>query len=277
MVDFSDLDEDLSQVPLKGESKYSKRETQKCPRCLGRGVRVYGYTNIKTYPCGVCRGTGEVTAQRLNRVAGAKKAQATARANLAERQKELREQFPEEIYWIENTQGFDFADSLRDQYYTYGRLSEKQIAAVTRCILKAKERKAQRQADQKANAPEVAGAGSIMEAFRKAQSNKIKRPKLRYEGIVFSLAPESGRNAGSIYVQVDGEYAGKITDGRFLAVRSADAPEVHGRLAPIFANPLDEAVAYGRKVGQCSCCGRELTNRASIEAGIGPICADNFF
>jgi hypothetical protein len=35
-------------------------------------------------------------------------------------------------------------------------------------------------------------------------------------------------------------------------------------------------VAYGRATGSCSCCGRELTDPVSIEAGIGPICAGRF-
>lgn len=35
----------------------------------------------------------------------------------------------------------------------------------------------------------------------------------------------------------------------------------------------DEAAAFGRETGTCCSCGRALTNPASIEAGIGPVCA----
>jgi hypothetical protein len=39
---------------------------------------------------------------------------------------------------------------------------------------------------------------------------------------------------------------------------------------------MEAAVRYGRQTGRCSCCGRELTNKASIDAGIGPICASKW-
>jgi hypothetical protein len=42
------------------------------------------------------------------------------------------------------------------------------------------------------------------------------------------------------------------------------------------ADPLGAAVAFGKETGSCSCCGRELTVKASIERGIGPICAEKF-
>lgn len=39
---------------------------------------------------------------------------------------------------------------------------------------------------------------------------------------------------------------------------------------------LDQASEYGRRTGTCCSCGRRLTNPASINAGIGPICAEGF-
>ena len=39
---------------------------------------------------------------------------------------------------------------------------------------------------------------------------------------------------------------------------------------------LGVAEAFGKKFGVCCMCGRTLTNTDSIEAGIGPICADKF-
>jgi hypothetical protein len=40
----------------------------------------------------------------------------------------------------------------------------------------------------------------------------------------------------------------------------------------IEADPLAAAKETGLLTGRCSCCGRELTDPASIEIGIGPIC-----
>lgn len=39
---------------------------------------------------------------------------------------------------------------------------------------------------------------------------------------------------------------------------------------------LEDAKKFGRETGTCCSCGRELTNPESIEAGIGPICAQKF-
>ncbi len=36
---------------------------------------------------------------------------------------------------------------------------------------------------------------------------------------------------------------------------------------------LERARAFGHLYGRCMCCGRTLTDEASIEAGIGPVCA----
>ena len=42
------------------------------------------------------------------------------------------------------------------------------------------------------------------------------------------------------------------------------------------AAPLDAAVKYGKLSGCCCSCGRDLTDPVSIEAGIGPVCAQKF-
>jgi hypothetical protein len=47
-------------------------------------------------------------------------------------------------------------------------------------------------------------------------------------------------------------------------------------LQVIAADPRGEAIRFGQRTGTCSCCGRELTKHASIEAGIGPICAQKW-
>lgn len=39
---------------------------------------------------------------------------------------------------------------------------------------------------------------------------------------------------------------------------------------------LEQAGEYGRRTGTCCSCGRRLTNPTSINAGIGPICAEGF-
>lgn len=44
-------------------------------------------------------------------------------------------------------------------------------------------------------------------------------------------------------------------------------------------DPYAAATAYGLQTGVCSCCsccGRELTNKLSVELGIGPVCREKF-
>lgn len=54
------------------------------------------------------------------------------------------------------------------------------------------------------------------------------------------------------------------------------APGAVHKLRPETKMTLEQAKHYGRKTGTCIMCFRTLTNPDSIEAGIGPICADKF-
>lgn len=117
----------------------------------------------------------------------------------------------------------------------------------------------------------------IAEAFAHAQSKGVKRPRMTLDGFKISLAPLTGRNAGALYVvrKEDDQYLGKIMDGRFQRVRECDdATEAH--VVRIINDPKGEAIAYGQRTGNCCICNRLLTNHASIDAGIGPICAERF-
>ena len=161
-----------------------------------------------------------------------------------------------------------FAASLIEQIATKGSLSEKQMFAASAMLMKIK----QTQADKKSNLVSI-DLSNVKKIFDKAHE-AIKTPKFRVDNIVLSRAPDSGANAGAIYVKVDGEYAGKVTGGYFVPCR---APEgTLEKLQEIAKDPLGSAVAYGKRTGNCSCCGRELTKHDSIEKGIGPICAERW-
>lgn len=115
----------------------------------------------------------------------------------------------------------------------------------------------------------------IAVAFSKAFSNGVKRPKLRLGDFIFSRAPDTGRNAGSIYVKKGTLYLGKVTDGEFFPVRDCDDATTK-EVIEVASKPSESAKAYGFRTGTCSCCGRTLTNGVSIDLGIGPICAERF-
>lgn len=64
-------------------------------------------------------------------------------------------------------------------------------------------------------------------------------------------------------------------DNAFSAAVFVYEAGVPRKLAAGFAHKLtlEEAKEFGALYGTCCVCGRTLTNEASIEAGIGPICA----
>ena len=161
-----------------------------------------------------------------------------------------------------------FAASLVEQFDDRGSLSEKQTGAAVAMLMKVKANKANR-----AEAPTV-DLSNVVAMFNKAHE-AIKTPKFRFENLVISRAPDTGANAGALYVKVDGEYAGKVKEGKWFGLRSAPQDTL-SKLQQIAESPLDSAVAYGRKTGNCAMCGRDLTKHESIERGVGPICAERF-
>lgn len=56
----------------------------------------------------------------------------------------------------------------------------------------------------------------------------------------------------------------------------AVSAEKLAQIVAIGADPIAQAVAYGKKTGTCCCCGAELTNAVSIEYGIGPVCRERW-
>ncbi len=163
-----------------------------------------------------------------------------------------------------------FAASLLDNLRKWGRLTDKQTAAIHASIARAQI--AQVKAD---NAPTVS-VEPIETAFAKAQAAGVARPKLRLGEFTFSPAPATGKNPGAIYVKhSDGTYLGKVAGSRLFTVASVSG-EVEREIVGVAHDLLNAAIAYGKKYGKCSVCARTLTDEASIARGIGPVCAANF-
>lgn len=249
-----------------------------CIRCNGRGSKTYGYVNIKTYPCSACHGTGRKQADadtQRTRSAAFKKGEQTKAQKLRERAMEFGAANRDLITKVAAISEWNsFASSLMEQYASKGEWSANQIAAVNRMLDKIDAtNKAKREAKAKAGGDVEISA--IQALFDTATGNGLKRPIFRTEHVVISMAPAHGRNAGALYVKYDKEYAGKIMGGKFLPVSSApaDTLEIVQRIAK---DPAGEAVLYGKRTGICGCCGAELTNKVSIERGIGPICASKW-
>jgi hypothetical protein len=278
-----DFDAFLDSQDDAFESEVSSRLTRTppaeerhvCARCLGsgkyRGIRV----NQSDDSCFACGGRGWHKKSYADRMATKAKAAATRVKNIADRRAALTEAHPTLLAAMAPMARWNpFIASLLEQVAERGSLSENQIAAAYRSIEKAALKDAERAAERTAPKP-VVDLSPIHALFATAQDNGIKRPKVRLDGMQLSLAPATGKNAGAIYVK-DGEaYLGKVQGTQFSASREAPA-DTAAKLQELASNPLAAAVAYGRKTGSCSCCGRELTDPQSIAAGIGPICASHY-
>lgn len=288
-----DLNDDLSDLGGFAPVEFAKAalsnatslrtfETQ-CPSCRGSGT-FRSYTGRVVGDCFKCKGQGVIRTKtdpkvlEANRAKAAEKRAAEAR-RVAEQAAAWKLEHADEFVCLTKaaSRGFEFAQSMLEAVGKYGRLTERQFAAVSSMVEKSKAREAQwaaERAEREANKADVQ-IEHIAEAFAAAKASRLKWPKLRLDTFVFSLASESGRNAGAIYVKQDETYLGKIDGGKFTRSRDCDA-DTEARIIAACADPAAAATAYGKATGQCSCCGRELTNEESIALGIGPICKERF-
>lgn len=283
--DFSDLD-DTSLVPTgksyndltpvgpvspvgMGPLTRSKATLPRfqCDRCH-QGKITIGYRNLRLVDCRKCKGTGLLRTDP--RVLAANR---TARAaNKVKKALEWRDANKDVMQWVEARRSRGgFAGSLFAAYTQYGSLTDGQLAAVHKILAQ--------DAEQAHRAPfsdvqfNAAGFEKLLTVFRTARASGLKWPKLRVQGLVFSVAPAAGKNAGCLYVKTDGDtYLGKVSpEGKFY--KSGDCAPAHvATIEQVAADPLAQALLHGLQTGHCSCCGLELTNPESVRLGIGPIC-----
>lgn len=273
MSDFDDLiSDDLDAVDvIVPERTY----TEICKKCGGKGYLVYGYVNIRKYECYACKGKGKFERKTSPETRAKAKVRNEVRKETQKQTlwAEFAEKHGEIAQWIEASQDFNFAVSLKESVQKFGFLTAAQLAAAQKC---ADKRKAALVAAQErtANAP-VLDTTALEEVFNRDADKKIK---LRFEHLSISKAPATGRNAGALYVKARddyGTYLGKIQGGKFFASRECK-PEHTAEILEVSQDPKAAAIAYGKRTGVCCVCGRELTDPASIEAGIGPICEGKF-
>lgn len=287
-----DLNDDLSDLlgspmrpqPVTPPASYKPAGfTETCKKCGGSG-QFYSFSSGRSLgQCFACKGRGRMTYKTSPEARATNRSNAQARnvRKQAEKRAEIEQQVeafklaqPDAYAWLlANVDKFEFATSLWNALRKYGSLTENQLAAVNRCIDKDTARKTER-AERVASAPAIS-CERIEQAFASAKSKGIKRPALRLAEFTFKPAGENSKNAGAIYVTAGNDYLGKVVGGKFLRVREC-TEATEAQILEVAANPEAAAVAYGKRTGYCSCCGRTLTNGESIDRGIGPICADKF-
>ncbi len=280
---FADLIQE-GQAPLPRRAMPAEKlVVEPCSACGGTGVWVgtYGYGVRKQ--CFKCKGTGKLTFKSTAAERQASRDYSRARkvkqsATIAEKRVHWVEANPMEAAWLEKKNGtWEFATSLAQALAKYGYLTEGQLGGIRKCIQRDAERTATKVAEtsaRQASAP-VVSIAAVETAFETAMSKGIKRPKMRLASFKLSLAPATGANAGAVYVKEGENYLGKVKDGRFFRSFTCTT-ETEAQIVEVCSDPKNAAIAYGRRTGSCAICARELTNHASIDLGIGPICAEKY-
>ena len=273
---------------LDGAAPVAKAFVEKCSKCRGTG-RFIGYTGRVLGQCFACKGKGEKNFATAPTVRAAARDRAAAKP--ANRWDAFKAAHPAEAEFLDKKindercpAGYrEILSSFKGAIGKYGELTGKQLAVVQQGVEREKEFLARRAAGVAARveAAPVVDATKLVDAFAARSLAGAKVAKLRFVGVTLSL-----KDASTIYVKstdrkVEGnfgltnEYLGKIVDGRFLAARACQPADI-AALQVAAADPLAAAIAYGRVTSSCSCCGLTLTNKLSIELGIGPICRDKW-
>ena len=258
-----------------------------CRKCGGTGIYTYGIRHIRQGKCHACNGRGHFKTSEETRAKQRVQRQASKRAK-ADRNAELARQFlegePEIKAWIEELNNqhrvrpndfTEFVSDLTESLHKYGEWTERQLAAVRKCVAKSAARNAERKPDAR-----PAFAVALQAAFDRVLATGASRKRLRLTigCATFNRAPGNGKNPGCLYVKdpESQEYLGKITrDGEFWKSRECEQRHID-QLNAIGDDPLVEAQKHGHETGSCSCCGRTLINPESIENGIGPICKETW-
>lgn len=267
MTNWADLDD--FDTRDHSQAKADNRETFPCMKCSGTGTYTFGYINPRSGKCHACNGRGHFLTDPRTR-AKAKQSRAKRKSSSISEFIKNNEAVYRHIEKFQATSGF--CNSLFNQLHSKGSLSDNQIAAVQKGIDKMSANKVKREE----SAP-VIELTKLHELFGKATESGLKKPALTIDDVRISKAPDTGVNAGSLYVKKQGQYQGKLTaEGKFFAVRSADE-SIAGLLNDIAADPEGKLKELGRVTGTCCACGRELTDEESIRKGIGPICEQRWF
>ncbi len=269
---WASLETDVIDGVFSPETKTPRGKDAKvvkfpCPRCSGTGRDL----RYKRTTCFACKGEGHFMTSERDRQEAKQKRVESKTQNLTNARKAFDTENSGVAEFLVKASGWStFAASLVESLNQYGSLTEPQLQAVHSMQAKVEAANTKRSAEREAAKQEV-DLSPIRAMFESAVKSGYKRPTYRAAGLVINRAPDSGRNPGALYVKdaETDEYLGKIC-GTSYTGKPATA------LVAIAADPKGEAIRYGQRTGTCSCCGRELTKEASIEAGIGPICASKW-
>ena len=261
--------------------------TEPCKKCGGSGNWRPGY------PCFACKGAGKKTFKTApddrevaRRRASAKRVERSQAIEAEARA--WNEEHKAKSEWLARTAKrnmerggtFGFPQAMINAAAKFGSLTDNQLAAVRKLMVKDAARDQERDAAKPSvNVSKLEAAFEIAKAKAKGEGAMgIKRLHLRLQSgdhsLSFSPGSPGSEWAGMVFVREagkDGEKLGYVKDGKFTR-RFACTDAQSAAIFDACTDPLKAALAYGQKWSQCAVCGRELTNGVSIKAAMGPIC-----
>jgi hypothetical protein len=176
----------------------------------------------------------------------------------------------------------EFAKSLCDQYQQKGHLSMRQWPWVETMIARATKTERAPKIEGKT----INGFESVFALFKHAQKTN-KYPKIILKigdrKLALSIAGPNSAYPGCINVASPSfgeKYYGKVTPKlEWLPHKSINHEENQWIIAflEMFAlDPAGSVKAHGIQTGVCCFCNSQLTDKKSIAAGYGPVCAKTF-
>lgn len=133
----------------------------------------------------------------------------------------------------------------------------------------------------------LTGFDGVEAILNRIAADSTERPAIRLLTASAALAHltlwTTGKNAGSVTVDLDGAWLGLIKDGVWSPspVVRALPDEAKRDLEALFqdlkADPEKVCADFGRKIGRCSVCGRRLSRAESVTLGMGAECRKRAF
>lgn len=159
----------------------------------------------------------------------------------------------------------DMADKLR-RYGDYA--SQKQADLATKIIGWAAVKPSAPAAPKpsKSASMSMPATFEVMQRMSKITFSTLTIARKNQDSLCWIKHPSAERVIGKIEDGVAELFTRRIEDANL----SLDG--IAAALREIEADPIEAAAKYGKMSGTCGCCGRDLTDPASIALGIGPIC-----
>ena len=176
-----------------------------------------------------------------------------------------------------------FAASLLERETKKQYLSASQVAWVYKLAEDARNRGTEPQSNAL-----TTSADNILASLLSAVDKGLKRPALRLNYETYQVKINYVKSSGKCWFTINSGgdikcLVGMIDEqGNFKAFRSGlseigiDPELLINWVSEVNSNVTSALEMYGKMTSTCGCCGLPLTNKKSIELGIGPICLEKY-